>query len=97
MGKEEFFDEQIIDMMNKAEQKKESSKVNQSETVEERNIYTGVRIFGKWIYFERSLLAKDTITMMLPKNFVPLDPDMTKNKYPSEHHRKQFLQMKQEP
>ena len=40
MGKEEFFDEQIIDMMNKAEQKKESSKVNQSETVEERNIYT---------------------------------------------------------
>ena len=44
MGKEEFFDEQIIDMMNKAEQKKESSKVNQSETVEERNIYTGVRI-----------------------------------------------------
>ena len=46
MGKEEFFDEQIIDMMNKAEQKKESSKVNQSETVEERNIYTGVRIFG---------------------------------------------------
>ena len=68
--------------MNKAEQKKESSKVNQSETVEERNIYTGVRIFGKWIYFERSLLAKDTITMMLPKNFVPLDPDMTKNKYP---------------
>ena len=36
MGKEEFFDEQIIDMMNKAEQKKESSKVNQSETVEER-------------------------------------------------------------
>ena len=59
MGKEEFFDEQIIDMMNKAEQKKESSKVNQSETVEERNIYTGVRIFGKWIYFERSLLANN--------------------------------------
>lgn len=58
MGKEEFFDEQIIDMMNKAEQKKESSKVNQSETVEERNIYTGVRIFGKWIYFERSSFGK---------------------------------------
>lgn len=91
MGKEEFFDEQIIDMMNKAEQKKESSKVNQSETVEERNIYTGVRIFGKWIYFERSLLAKDTITMMLPKNFVPLDPDMTKNKYPSEHRPETIL------
>lgn len=82
---------QIIDMMNKAEQKKESSKVNQSETVEERNIYTGVRIFGKWIYFERSLLAKDTITMMLPKNFVPLDPDMTKNKYPSEHRPETIL------
>ena len=91
MGKEEFFDEQIIDMMNKAEQKKESSKVNQSETVEERNIYTGVRIFGKWIYFERSLLAKDTITMMLPKNFVPLGPDMTKNKYPSEHRPETIL------
>ena len=33
MGKEEFFDEQIIDMMNKAEQKKESTMDNESETV----------------------------------------------------------------
>ena len=64
MGKEEFFDEQIIDMMNKAEQKKESSKVNQSETVEERNIYTGVRIFGKWIYFERIHNGKTMLTFL---------------------------------
>lgn len=85
MVKEEFFDEQIIDMMNNSEQYTANSESTRSEEIEEKNsIYTGIKILGKWIYFERGSLAKETITMMLPKNFVILSPDIAKKKYPSE-------------
>lgn len=92
MEKEEFFDEQIIDMMNRSEQKTAKSESNQSEEVEEKNnIYTGIKILGKWIYFERRSLAKNTITMMLPKNFATLSPDIAKKKYPSEQRPENIL------
>lgn len=92
MEKEKFFDEQIIDMRNKLEQNAQSSESTRSEETEEKDsIYTGIKILGKWIYFERSPLAKETITMMLPKNFVMLSPDMAKKKYPSEQRPETIL------
>lgn len=92
MKQEEFFDEQIIDMINKSEQTAINSELNQSNEVEEkRSIYTGIKIWGKWIYFERRPLAKETITMMLPKNFVPMAPDIARKKYPSEQRPETIL------
>lgn len=88
--KDEFFDEKIIDMMNKSEQKETNSESSPSEE-EKRNIYNGIKIYGKWIYFERCPLANETITMMLPKNFVQMDPDVAKKKYPSEQRPETIL------
>ncbi|MCM1560822.1 MAG: hypothetical protein NC123_14975 [Butyrivibrio sp.] len=88
--KDEFFDEKIIDMMNKSEEKETNSEFNRSEE-EKHSIYNGIKIYGKWIYFERCPFANDTITMMLPKNFVQMDPDMAKKKYPSEQRPETIL------
>lgn len=95
MKQDEFFDEQIIDMINQSEQKTAASISNQSESAEKaeenvtadpekQSIDTGIKILGRWIYFERQPLAKETITMMLPKDFVPMSPDIARKKYPSE-------------
>lgn len=95
MKQDKFFDEQIIDMINQSEQRTTDSVSNQSEKVKKidengqieaelRSIDTGIKILGKWIYFERRSLAKETITMMLPKNFVPMSQEKAKVKYPSE-------------
>lgn len=95
MKQDDFFDEQIIDMINQSEQKTAASISNQSESAEKaeenvtadpekQSIDTGIKILGRWIYFERQPLAKETITMMLPKDFVPMSPDIARKKYPSE-------------
>ncbi|MBQ6696996.1 MAG: hypothetical protein IJN16_09865 [Lachnospiraceae bacterium] len=102
MKQEEFFDEQIIDMINQAQQKTTASASNASKNVKqvekevqaeaEKSIFdTGVKILGKWISFERRLLAKETITMMLPKDFVPMPPEIARMKYPSEHRPETIL------
>lgn len=89
---EEFFDEKIIDMMNELKQETADSQSGQSQGSEEkRSIYNGIKIYGQWIYFERRPLANETITMMLPKNFVQMDPDMAKKKYPSEQRPETIL------
>lgn len=88
--KNQFLDEKIIDMMNELEQKETNSEFNQSKE-EKRDIYNGMKIYGKWIYFERCPLANQTITMMLPKNFVQMDPDMARKKYPSEQRAETIL------
>lgn len=99
MKKEEFFDEQILDMINQSEQKSlnnagtsgKEDKNNENKTPEERSIYTGIRICGKCIYFERQLFAEDSISMMIPKNFIPMTKEAVKIKYPSEHRPKTIL------
>ena len=100
MRKEEFFDEQILDMINQSEQmspsdKDTSSKVEdkKSENNEayERSIYTGIKVYGKWIYFERQFFAEDSISMMVPNNFVPMTKEAVKVKYPSEHRPETIL------
>ncbi len=102
MKQDEFFDEKIIDMMNRAEQKINDSVSDKTEEAEKkerdvhaeaenRSINTGIKIFGKWIYFERRLLAKETITMMVPKNFMPMSPEAAKMKYPSEQRPETIL------
>lgn len=102
MKQDEFFDEQIIDMMNQSEQKTTVSVSNQLEDAkkveenvqaeaEKRSIDTGIKILGKWIYFERRPLAKEKITMMVPKEFVPMSSDMAKIKYPSEQRPETIL------
>ncbi len=99
MKKEEFFDEQILDMINRSEQKSfdnagasgNKDKNDENKIPEERNIYTGVRICGKWIYFERQLFAGDSISMMVPKIFVPMTQEAAKIKYPSEHRPETIL------
>lgn len=97
MKQEDFFDEQIIDMINQAEQdaadfisKSPKEETMQMET-EKSGIGTGVKILGKWIYFEKRLLANDTITMMLPKNFAPMSLEEARLKYPSEHRPETIL------
>lgn len=99
MKQDEFFDEQIIDMINQSEQKTTDSASNQSKDTKEnvpaqaekQSINTGIKILGKWIYFERRLLAKETITMMLPKDFVPMSPEIARMKYPSEQRPETIL------
>ena len=102
MKQDEFFDEQIIDMINQSEQKTAASISNQSESAEKaeenvtadsekQSIDTGIKILGRWIYFERRSLAKETITMMLPKDFVPMSSDIARKKYPSEQRPETIL------
>lgn len=83
--KDEFFDEKIIDMMNGLNQEEPNLQSNQLQKVEEKHsIYDGIKILGKWIYFDRRHVADETITMMVPKNFIQMDPNIAKLKYPSE-------------
>lgn len=102
MKEDEFFDERIIDMINQSEQKTTDSisnhrkgtnraEQNVSEKPEKRSIDAGIKILGKWIYFERRPLAKETITMMLPKDFVPMNSEMARMKYPLEQRPETIL------
>ncbi len=92
MKQDKFFDEQIIDLKNQAKQREENPDSDLPHEAEQKqNIVSGIRILGKWIYFERRLLAEETITMMVPKNFVPMNPDEARTKYPSEHRAETIL------
>lgn len=97
MKQEDFFDEQIVDMINQAEQNTADfvldslkEETMQIET-EKRSIGAGVKILGKWIYFEKRKLANDTVVMMLPTNFVPMNLEAARLKYPSEHRPETIL------
>lgn len=102
MKEEEFFDEQIIDMINRSEPKEINGKSEQTQTpkasqengqikAENRSIQTGIKISGKWITFERRPLAKETITMMVPADFTEMSPETAKIKYPSEQRPESIL------
>lgn len=86
MKQDEFFDEKIIDMINSASnQDQEKIEENVVAEATKSSIDTGIKILGKWVYFERRPLAQETISMMLPTNFVPMSQEIAKIKYPSEH------------
>lgn len=92
MKQDDFFDEQIIDMINSVEEKPTDSRPEErKESKEERNIYTGIKILGKSIYFKRRPLADNKITMMVPDNFSPMNPESARVKYPSEQRPETIL------
>lgn len=103
MQQDEFFDEQIIDMINKSQQttgasvsaqpavKEKAEKKYRQEAEEKSGIAQGIKILGKWIYFERLPLADGTISMMLPADFVPMSQDMAEKKYPSQQRPETIL------
>lgn len=92
MKQDEYFDEQIIDMRNQSQRRMECAESGDRDVAGgERSIDTGIRILGKWICFERRFLAEDTVSMMLPTNFVPMDPEIAKRKYPSEQRPETIL------
>lgn len=94
MKSKDFFDEQILDMINQAEKNslddismvnQVTDGVNEKKESEDRSIYSGVRICGKWVYFERRIIEENMISMMIPKDFIPMTKEAMKIKYPSEH------------
>ncbi|MCL1989422.1 MAG: hypothetical protein FWG67_00880 [Defluviitaleaceae bacterium] len=95
MDKKAFLDEQIIEMMNEVEQPEEKAAVDEvvSEEVkpEDRTIYTGLKIMGKWVYFEERLLVADKLIMMVPEAFTQMGEAQAKMKYPSEQRPETIL------
>jgi len=88
MDKKDFLDEKIIEMMNEVEQPpmpvvEEAASIEEIKQ-EERTIYTGIKIKGRWVYFEERLLVEDKIMMMVPEEFTEMPEEQAKIKYPSE-------------
>lgn len=95
MRKDDYLDEKIIKMINQVENP-ESTSVISSETKteilpEERTIYTGIKIEGKWIEFEKRSFIDGKITMMVPKEFAEMELEMAKIKYPMEQRPETIL------
>lgn len=95
MKQDEFFDERIIDMINQSEQKTNfmpnQLKDEKKAETEEHSLESGIKILGKWVYFERRFLADETITMMIPTGFVIMNTEVAKRKYPSEQRPETIL------
>lgn len=102
--KKDFFDEQILNLQNQQEGYKREGKISSEISAEggkdpeaghippeERSIYTGIRIGGTWIYFQRRFLKEEVISIMLPENFAPMSLEEVKIKYPSEHRPETIL------
>ena len=94
MEKDKLFDEQILDMINQSQQKndknnidegKEQNKKKEKDNWNTYSIYTGVKISGKWLHFERRLFPENAVSIMLPEKFVPMSDETVRRKYPSEH------------
>ena len=87
MSKKDFLDEKIIEMIDEVEQPAlpvEESEAEEEVKPEERTIYTGLKIMGKWVYFEERLLVEEKITMMVPEAFEEMSNEVARIKYPSE-------------
>lgn len=100
MKKDDFFDEQILDMINQSEQidivnggdeHKGQNKKKNNENSNAYSIYTGVKMYGKWLHFERRDFPENSVSMMLPEKFVPMSDEEVRVKYPSEHRPKTIL------
>lgn len=101
--KKNFFDEQILDLRNQKEEEtksralSEGSKENKNDLntcqipPEERSIYTGIRVEGTWVYFERRFLREEVISIMLPESLAPMSLEEARIKYPSEHRPQTIL------
>jgi len=94
MDKKEFLDEQIIEMLNEVEGQDDALENNTPQAEikpEDRTIYTGLKIKGKWTYFEERMFIDDKITMMVPDHFNKMSEADAKIKYPSEDRPKVIL------
>ena len=96
MEQKQFFDEQILDMMKGNANPPEDDWHRAGEVFEENQIHKGIKILGKWIYFERRDLTNVGITMLMPENFTEMASEAAMKKYPSQHRPEdRFLRMKQ--
>ena len=85
MEQKQFFDEQILDMMKGTANLPENDRYRDGEVSEENQIHKGIKILGKWVYFERRILTNVGITMLMPENFTEMAPEAAMKKYPSQH------------
>ncbi|MDR3288010.1 MAG: hypothetical protein LBT22_01130 [Peptococcaceae bacterium] len=92
MADNEFIDLKILKMIDQAELPNPDSRDNKTEIApENRTIYSGIKVGGKWFEFEARTLAGDKITMMIPKEFKELDAELAKIKYPMEQRPQTIL------
>lgn len=84
MENEDYLDEKIIAMINQVEQPVPVETGIVEKNPEERTIYSGIKVTGKWIEFERRSFVAGKITMMVPKEFEIMEPEKAKIKYPAE-------------
>jgi len=88
MSKDKHLDDKVIEMISKTEQLKavsaEPEENRENIPPEERTIYTGIKINGKWIEFEERLFIEDKLAMMVPKEFTEMEQEKAKLKYPME-------------
>lgn len=86
------FDEKIIELIDQAEEPGgKSAPLASSIPPDERTIYTGVKVEGRWVEFEERQLVEGKIAMMVPKGFKDLDLESAKIKYPSEQRPQTIL------
>jgi len=92
VDKEELFDEKIIQMIDGAENPDAAPSKDTTEIPPtERTIYTGVKIGGQWFYFEPRQFVDGRITMMVPKGFKEMAPEIAKIRYPMEQRPETIL------
>ncbi len=85
MEQKQFFDEQILDMMKGTANLPENDGYRDGEASEENQIHKGIKILGKWVYFERRILTNEGITMLMPEDFTEMTLEAAMKKYPSQH------------
>ena len=95
MKKDDHLDEKIIKMIDQVETPEATTvpatDIKTETPPEERTIYTGIKIDGKWIEFAPRLFVEDKISMMVPKEFKDLDLEIAKIKYPMEQRPQTIL------
>ncbi|MDE6951985.1 MAG: hypothetical protein K2P64_13880, partial [Lachnospiraceae bacterium] len=69
---DEFLDEKIVEFRSRARKEKYCT------------LETGMYIKNELIQFERKVLFREKLSIMLPVSFVDLPPDMVKVKYTSQ-------------
>lgn len=95
MGSSGFLDEKIIKMIDEAETPGAAQGTTQDEKTEipreERTIYTGLRIAGQWVEFEERRFLGDAVAMMVPSEFVKMNQEAAKIKYPMDRRPETIL------
>ena len=86
MDKMKYLDEQIINLLDRVENyASEYSDDDPQDHVTEQSFAKGFIIDRKRIEFARREVIETKLSIMLPKDFTKMSPDIAKLKYPSEH------------